>query len=291
MPTKLFWQNSNGANSTINIYKSNTPIDPANPQTLLVKDLPGTINTYNDTATVIGDNVYYLVTVTENGITANSKVVNHKVTTDYGPGSDKIISGNSLMGYMGTVLATDLPINLPLYGSLATSLYKFIRNGKIQYTPGLTTGVTPATLIANKVFNTGVNSYNGTAAEQAFGEVITIQGRRYAPRIAKLYELSNTDVAAANYGNVEAALNPYGKSELMDYMNCFILSTDPIRRQIYSHNTHTAFNPLISCDFATSARTSVLSVSNASMSTLTTAATTLTSNCYCIPIIEYLGVA
>lgn len=300
MAITIFWKNINKEQGKVDIYRSTTPIDPANPGSPITTITDGSTK-YVDNVPKIGESFYYLLSITIGGKTIYSDSKKFTCLPDLGPGGNKILTGTPVFGYMGEVSVGDIGISPTLWALDFPVYHKFIHNGRIIYTGFMPRLVSMAPIIDNKVFNTGVESFNISDKTRQYGEVVEINNRRFAPRVAKLYDYENKVTDITKYSTNLTSGNPMGTSELLDLMSVFIGYNNEIIPQnkkiislnsVYSFSSSTVF---ISSDLYNTAGSSCISVKPTVISSVTNTSnsittTTLTGSAVMtIPVIEYLG--
>lgn len=139
----LKWSNLNTQDVTINIYRSATTIDRANPGTPLVT-LPSSANDYYDRTVVAGSSYYYVIEF----VSTKGKVTsrNYQFTAQYyrGHGNNIVVVGNDNYGFMGQVVFPSmnaftrlLGINRATVGATddaTLQAFKFSIDGKVYIT-------------------------------------------------------------------------------------------------------------------------------------------------------------
>lgn len=140
---------------TIKIYRSTSPLDTSALPAALVT-LPGDARTYTD-ETATGNVTYYYVVEATNGTTRifakSPSIINvsgekllmpnqiKRLMVDTGPGPTSLIAGDETLGLFGIFAASDYPEisalfrNIPGFSGNTTRVIKYIRNGRISYTP------------------------------------------------------------------------------------------------------------------------------------------------------------
>lgn len=171
MAVTLNWGAANAALAeSINIYRSTTPIDVANPPAALA-NIAGNLSSYQDTTAVRNTLYYYMVGHVRLGQELMSPVLTYGHYPDSGPGPQSLIRGDWTLGYFGTCTPaqmftpTTLNAQVPIPGTLAsdasiTAWHKFIRKGKILFIPNsfFTSAVQPYQLYnAGLLFGTNDN--------------------------------------------------------------------------------------------------------------------------------------
>jgi hypothetical protein len=305
MAILLKWKNPNTGASVVRIYRSATPINTANMVGVnpIVEITNGALS-YLDEFPKYGQSFYYVFSVVVNGREIFSINKLYSAIIDVGPGPKDILIGDFKLGYFGPCSTGDLGIASTIYGSTASfyTLHKIARNGKILYIPGKPlqgAGFTINGLKANKVLTSGVTARNDPFAG-AGGQIIDVNGRLFAPRVAKLFDEANADTTLANYGVYGGLLypspananTPTGKSELVDILRIclpqhpgiparFCLNTEPT-----GYQTTYDFTRVGSCDFTTATTTPSFGLM-ASFSTVTQVDFNAQLNFH--PVIEYKG--
>jgi hypothetical protein len=151
MNLKLIWTNINTVSVTINIYRSDTPIDPA--------ALPAPVGTITDGSTnwtdptaVRGRYYYYMFETTS----ANDRVVsiNYRLQAvpRLGPGPSELKYGDYNYGYFGSVASNDfintanlrnaVNFQFGLGTTVSPTWHKYVRNGKVYFVPNTALGQT-----------------------------------------------------------------------------------------------------------------------------------------------------
>lgn len=146
MAVTLNWGAANTSLAeTINIYRSTTPIDVANPPAALTS-IAGNLSSYQDNTAVRNTTYYYAVGHVRAGQELLSPVLLYGHYPDTGPGPQTLLRGDWELGYFGTVpsaqmfvpstLNAQIPIpGTPIPDSTVTTWHKFIRKGKILFIP------------------------------------------------------------------------------------------------------------------------------------------------------------
>lgn len=156
MAVTLNWGAANAALAeTINIYRSTTPIDVANPPAALTS-IAGNLSSYQDNTAVRNTTYYYAVGHVRAGQELLSPVLTYGHYPDTGPGPQTLLRGDWNLGYFGTCTPVQmftpstLNAQVPIPGTLTadgsvTAWHKFIRKGKILFIPNyyFTTTVQP----------------------------------------------------------------------------------------------------------------------------------------------------
>lgn len=295
MSVLVSWVNPN-TNSTLVLYRSFSPIDKQNLPAPLATFTAGE-QSYTDTGVTFGQKPYYLLHVTAGTESGFSREVMTTVTVDTGPGPNELQWGDNYLGYFGMLYDFELGFSLgQWYNSAPDSRYfKIFYQGRILFVgvPVINTGKNAAALIAAKIFNTGVTSRFG-ADPDAGGAIVTIGGRKFAPRIAKLYDYANTLVDPISYSINYADGMPYGQSEFLDLYRMTVRAVartamSPFR---FAHNTFGSTVPTICSDYAAAARTTVAGFATAPAPAtlglgITSVATNSANNSF-IPVLEYI---
>lgn len=138
----LKWVNKNTQPVTVNIYRSITTIDRANPGTPLVT-LDGTVEEYYDRTVAQGSNYYYMLQFVNGTNKVSSRNMLFNANYLRGPGNNLVLFGDDDHGFMGygtfpsmnAVLnaievgrETDSPVN-----DYSVSYYKFSVDGEVYY--------------------------------------------------------------------------------------------------------------------------------------------------------------
>lgn len=292
----LKWKNPNTGATVVNIYRSATPIDTAQPMPAPIVQISDGSTSYLDTFPTYGQSFYYVFSVVVNGRELFTPNKYYSCLIDLGPGPKDIILGDFKLGYFGTVSTGDIGFSPSLYGGSFSTLHKLARNGKIIYSPiQPVTGTTVTTLQNNKVLTSGVTARNDPAAG-AYGMIRDFNGRLFALRIAKFWDDANADTTLANYalyGGINYPNNspaPHGKSEVIDLLRMARQSNADIpARFSFGYDTRGYVNindMVISCDFASA--TAVFAVYSP-FALVASAATFTQTGMTCIPVIEYTG--
>lgn len=139
----LKWSNLNTQDVTINVYRSATTIDRANPGTPLVT-LPATAVDYYDRTVVVGSSYYYVIEFVSTKGKVSSR--NYQFTAQYyrGHGSNLVVVGDDNYGFMGqltfpsmNVFTKLLGINRATAGATDDAIlqaFKFSIDGKVYIT-------------------------------------------------------------------------------------------------------------------------------------------------------------
>ena len=296
MAIYLSWVNPNPGVSTF-IFRSATAITEQSPGTQIA-EVPSGTSVYTDNDAALGATYHYRLKAVVPPQTVWSKDVVASSTVDTGPGPQELIWGDMSFGYFGTIQDSDLGIPLTLFGTPQYSrYYKVIRDGRILYVGAmmLGTGKTASALIAAKVWNTGVVSLRGDAASTG-GAIITVDNRKFAPRIAKYFDYANASIEGGDYAIGFNQMAPTLKSEFLDFY----------RMQTTAWNTGgatpfllaglapapTASLPIITSDYVSSAKTSVIgftAVPNSAVNGLGLVGVAMNLASTLIPIVEYVG--
>lgn len=201
MAFRLTWSNRNVAANTINIYRGDAPLDPAN--------LPAPIGTVTNgdkffvDATAEGGKTYYYILGTK---TANDLVLtpNQKflVADNRGAGTSVLKYGDDNLGYYGPLLSADFFNSAAILAAakstsglpttlMAPTWHKMARNGKIIYVPETSFGQTTWMQIyqAGLVFGIDANFPTGapTAGVTATNQLVTLtlNGDTYRVRLLR----------------------------------------------------------------------------------------------------------
>lgn len=139
MLTRLKWKNKNDATAVVEVFRSLTTINTANPGTPLAT-LAGTATEYEDTTGVVGTTYYYAVACSKNSQRVWTAVKTFTNAKRRGPGSNDILYGDERLGYYGKVANLEMPDIAKALGFTADQAliykftwHKFIRKGKIIY--------------------------------------------------------------------------------------------------------------------------------------------------------------
>lgn len=139
----LKWSNLNTQDVTINIYRSATTIDRANPGTPLVT-LPSSANDYYDRTVVAGSSYYYVIEF----VSTKGKVTsrNYQFTAQYyrGHGNNLVVVGDDNYGFMGQFTLPSVNAFIKLLGINRATVgaaddttlmsFKFSIDGKVYIT-------------------------------------------------------------------------------------------------------------------------------------------------------------
>lgn len=295
MSVTLSWSNSNFKPSSIRIYRSNSPISDINVGEVIAT-LVNSETSFTDIDVVNGSTLYYQVEVFQGDLSIKGKSFKVYVDTDYGIGGQEILAGDSVFGYMGSMSASSLGYMFSdMTSDVVTLVYKFIRNGKIIFTPGICRMLTPTSMENKGLLSSGVIKARGSEADKDKWVTIDINGRLYYPRVAKFYDDGNLDLVDANYGS---SITPKGKSELIDLYSVFSRTEDettriaPIRiRSSKSMPAISNYNPVFSCDWASASKNTLVStIDGAFKDPWTLASIGMSSAGISLPILEYIGV-
>lgn len=146
MQLKLKWRNPNTLATTIDIYRNDAIVAPADLGSP-VATLAGTVTEWSDLNVVAGKTYYYTWKTTNAGNSVFTKPVAVKAEYSLGPGPSELVYGDMSLGFFGSITYADLftgqellektglPVNW-VNGSGLLSWWKFARNGKILYLPG-----------------------------------------------------------------------------------------------------------------------------------------------------------
>lgn len=302
MAVYLEWVNPNKGGET-EVFRSASTIDKDNPGTPIVTFNDDT-SFYNDPVPKVGDTVFYLIrTSNASNEIVFSREVKLDVTVDTGPGPSDLMWGDTHMGYFGRVSENDLGIEMSLWGTPSSDRfwYKIMRKGKILFiaSPLFNSSKNANALIAAKVFNTGITSAYDSAPSTG-GAVMTIRGRRFAPRIAKMFDDGNTDLSPTNYSVMVERGMPMGWSEWTDILRFFWTDANaPSRFRVAApfRFGQTAFPsapayPFLTSDYFTSAKTTIAGFNGINTEVPGMAMLGVPMNGAansCAPIVEYLG--
>lgn len=308
MSITLSWSNPNTLPTTVEIRRSTANITPGNPGTLIYTAPAGT-NKYIDTVPNLNEVFYYQLTSINVLGSIASPVRRVVCTMDFGPGGDKILLGNSVFGYMGELKAYDIGFNMNQYLITMSSnetLYKFIRNGQIIYTPGPIRTDRLNYTMTNKVFNTGISSYNGRGMDDPLtAEYRVSNGRKYAPRLSKLFDFANEHTTIGYYGTrCDSELGP-GGSETYDLLSAFLLPHPTIVNNraawlnfAISRLSPDSYSTVITSDYSAVDRTSIYRVNgglpayrSATATEIGSVLVSTTATVTMFPVIEYKGAA
>lgn len=286
---------------TREIYRSDNEITEQAQGTLLAT-VPGTVESYTDNTAVPNKSYYYQVVSVIDDKRYPSPSSKFTVRPDTGPGPQELVWGDSTLGYFGAISENDLGFPLSRWRNDETKVtndifHKVMRNGRVLYVMHCLQVAPVNTLIARGVFNSGVISHNSKETEVK--GVLTLNGRKFAPRVAKFFDRNNTDVDPNNYKMLESEKAPFLKSEVIDFI-----------RMLFSNWRTTTTSPfalahggigidgnncLITSDFGNEARSfvygwnSAVNPATAGLALRTNIPVT-TGNFQAILVIEYLGV-
>lgn len=260
MTVKVKWSRTNKGD-VVKLYRGASVLTDQNPGTLLTT-VDGEITDYTDLSALFGERYFYRVVNESRGEVVASQSRSVLATVDTGPGPKELIWGNSFMGYFGTVPEGDIgiPINNFLNQKVLTaeSYYKIIRKGRIMYVSFRTGMLSPTSLIAAGLFNSGAKSFNGTG--QVTG-TITVNGRKYDPRVAKYFDDENAVTDATNYTIDATKGAPFGRSEFLDLYRLFFTNITGQVATPFALNLQTGYisgsAPAFTCDFGSAGRTNV----------------------------------
>lgn len=142
MSINLTWKNLTTGMDSIEVYRSDTTIDPNNPGAPLAT-LPAGTTQYTDETAEFGTEYFYAIGTTKSGNTVLSKIKDLEAMRIRGPGGQKILRGDSRLGYMGPLSFGDIPnvfTAMKLDPGVLAALglitwHKFIRKNKILIIP------------------------------------------------------------------------------------------------------------------------------------------------------------
>lgn len=173
MLIKLKWNNSNDATAAVQVFRSTTPIDTANPGTPLTT-LPGNATSYDDSDVLASVTYYYAVAVTKGAKRIFTPVKTFINEAKRGPGGARILYGDERLGYMGKVSPVDF-IDIVKYLNLGSALanvyrvnwHKFIRKGKIIFIAEK--ALNDNSVIANRVWAQNIRRNVGLVSGMQWG--------------------------------------------------------------------------------------------------------------------------
>jgi hypothetical protein len=303
MAIRLKWKNPNTGATVVRIYRSATPMDVAALPAPIVEVSDGSTS-YLDQTPKYGESYYYIFSVILNGREIFTQNKLYSCVIDLGPGPKDITIGDFNMGYFGRMSFSDLGFGASIYpGGNWSFVHKIARKGKILYYVGGPLWTTGALLKSAQVLTSGVTARNDPFAG-AGGLIREYGGRLFAPRVAKLWDETNTDTTFTNYNGLTGgplypgrAYTPMGKSELIDlarigrpasfnFPNKFSLNSD-------TQNSDTS-SPYLSCDFADANNLTgyyFTTYNDPGAGPTLPRNYPLTSNALFLPVIEYKGVA
>lgn len=305
MAIRLKWKNPNSGASVVRIYRGATPIDTSNMAGVNpIVEISDGSTSYVDEFPKYGQSFYYVFSVTIGGREIFSINKLYSCVIDLGPGPKDLLIGDFKLGYFGSCGTGDLGFASTVYGQGISfyTLHKIARNGKILYIPGITISSTINTLKDNKALTSGVATPRNDPFAGAAGRIIDVNGRLFAPRVAKMYDDANTDVTNSNYGLYSGfgyttatgySQTPIGKSELVDVIRVsrsyengavgrFFLGTDTL-----GYQTGYDFTVVASCDFMSA--TQVQGFGNLLNFGTNPRAMAFTTGTNFHPVIEYKG--
>lgn len=299
MPVKLYWSNPNKTPTQTRIHRSAVPNFTPSESTVIATISDGS-TMYNDTFPELGEAFYYVFETSNGSETLFSSARKVVCDVDKGPGPKYPVMGDDYYGYYGQVSDTDLGIfisDIPNLG-VPKSLMNFEKiayQGKILFiSPIITGSVSTTAIISAKLFAHGFTPYNGNAAT-SYGEEIVAKGRRYSPRLPRMFNDQSKNVIT-DYGTVPESVLPFGSSELLDIVSVLysVGTGAEVRRKPFSVNKlTTSATALRSCDFSAPTATSIFtrdpnSVTASSPST-TVNITSTSTNVPFFLIFELLG--
>lgn len=149
MNLKLLWSDINTVAVTVNIYRSDTPIDPA-ALPAPVATLTGGEETWTDPTAVRGRYYYYMFETTSATDRAVSQNYRIQAVPRLGPGPSELKHGDYNYGYFGTVNSSDfintgnlraaVNFQVGLGTNSAPIWHKYVRNGKVYFVPNTCLG-------------------------------------------------------------------------------------------------------------------------------------------------------
>lgn len=142
MSIRIYLNNRNPSTSQIKIYRATSSIaDDALPAPLVT--LPGNATYYDDPTNLLYDVDYYyrveIISVSGEKLLMPNQI--KRLMVDTGPGPTSLIAGDETLGLFGIFAASDYPEisalfrNIPGFSGNTTRVIKYIRNGRISYTP------------------------------------------------------------------------------------------------------------------------------------------------------------
>lgn len=284
MPVKLFWSNPNKVPTQTRIHRSTVPDFTPSESTVIATISDGS-TMYDDAFPELGEVFYYVFEISNGSETLFSSVRKVVCDVEKGPGPKYPVMGDEYYGYYGQVSDIDLGIfipDIPNLGAPKVSMVfeKIAYQGKILFISPIITGSVITTAIINaKLFAHGFTPYNGNAAT-SYGEEIVAKGRRYSPRLPRMFNDQSKNVIT-DYGTLPESVLPFGSSELVDIASVLYSAGSglEVRRKPFSVNKlTTAFTALRSCDFSTAAATSIFTRNPTSVAaSASSTTTTLTS--------------
>jgi len=293
----LKWAGAEDADRN-DILSSDSPItDPSS--TSVLATVAGDATYYLDTRPSFDTERYYVVASFRGSDVSYSKSIKAELRPDTGPGPQTIAWGDLNLGFFGEVPDYVLGISANMWTSGNTGStgvwYKIIRKGRIMYVAYLyQVAATVATLQQRGLWSNGViPAYSGSTDT---GNNITIEGRNFALRISKMFDYANAELDLTKY-NMSAANNyPFGISETMDFSRMMLSTLSATTVTPFSLARHAAPSnasyPLITSDYSSSAKTSVVAFPSLNLATpnmgATTAALTVNNGC-AFAVVEYKG--
>lgn len=248
MALKLKWKNPNKGATSVEIYRGDTPtVDLTTP---LVKLTGGELEWVDSTA-LFGKTYYYVWAVN----TQNDRVVSQpqkiEVNDRKGPGPNLLKQGTESYGYFGSLPSADFVNSSTILGALKSTSgiptgpyyptwYKFIRNGKVLFVPGIYFGdVTWTSLYtAGAVYGTddmgGVNSPGNVNQLSTF----ELNGDLFLIRLAK----GIPDGMVWTGGNIDLNVAPEAQGIYSEYEDLLypLIDLAPLRKRMV---TVEAVNP------------------------------------------------
>lgn len=156
MSVRIYLNNRNPSTSQIKIYRATSSIaDNALPAPLAI--LPGNAGYYDDSSNLLYDVDYYyrveIISASGESLLMPNQI--KRLVVDTGPGPTSLIAGDETLGLFGIFSAADYPEiatlfrNIPGFTGSNTRVIKYIRNGRISYTPSRVLSYNTAQITAN----------------------------------------------------------------------------------------------------------------------------------------------
>lgn len=144
MNLKLLWSDINTVAVTVNIFRSDNPIDPA-ALPAPVATLTGGEETWTDPTAVRGRYYYYMFETTSAVDRAVSQNYRIQAVPRLGPGPSELKHGDYSYGYFGSIPSSDfintanlraaVNFQVGLGSSPTPTWHKYVRNGKVFFVP------------------------------------------------------------------------------------------------------------------------------------------------------------
>lgn len=230
MSIRIYLNNRNPNTSQIKIYRATSSIaDNALPAPLVT--LPGNAGYYDDPSNLLYDVDYYYRVEIVNAAGESLLMPNQikRLMVDTGPGPTSLIAGDETLGLFGIFNSSDYPEisalfrNISGFSSSNTRVIKYIRNGRISYTPARVVTLNAAQVTSDRWWrSTNSTPFTTYSVYKTVTDVLQtptiIDNQKFDYHVPKFYSDDNVEKSF----NLNTA--PKGRSELVDLIRVFTSS-------------------------------------------------------------------